>query len=345
MTEIAHAAELDANGDHSAAIAMLVKSVNKGSVAATLHLAARYLFADRAPYSPVDALQLFERACALGSPEAPALQSILLALGYQCPQDWRRALDKMMLAAQRGFLLAQEQLLLLSGNRKIVSRRSDSAGYWSEVANSINLQAWLAAPPDRDLSVDPVVRLFPGFASKEVCQWLIKRSRPRLQRAQVYDAVHQQITTNRTRTNSSVSFALFDTDLVNILVQWRMANCLHMPVGNFETATVLHYAPGEEITEHFDFIDPNAPNYREQIATRGQRVVTFLVYLNDNYAGGETEFPRLDLRHKAVRGDGLFFVNVSADGSPNLRTIHAGRPPVDKEKWIMSQFVRQNQVF
>jgi hypothetical protein len=72
--------------------------------------------------------------------------------------------------------------------------------------------------------------------------------------------------------------------------------------------------------------------------------VTFLVYLNDAYAGGETEFPKLALKHKGTTGEGLFFVNALASGEPDLRTLHAGRPPTSGEKWIVSQFIRNRRV-
>ena len=119
-----------------------------------------------------------------------------------------------------------------------------------------------------------------------------------------------------------------------------MAAVLGMPVRNMEGPTILHYDAGQEITEHFDFVNPQIPHYAEEINSPGERVVTFLVYLNDDYDGGETEFPRLGVRHKARRRDGLFFVNALPDGTPDTRMVHAGRPPTRGEKWIVSQFVR-----
>jgi hypothetical protein len=124
-----------------------------------------------------------------------------------------------------------------------------------------------------------------------------------------------------------------------------MAACLKHPIAHFEALTVLHYEPDEQITEHFDFVDPNVPNYAEEIAQKGQRVVTFLIYLNDDYENGETVFPRAAVSHKGRRGEGLFFVNALPDGSSDLRTVHAGRPPGRGEKWIVSQFVRNRPHF
>jgi prolyl 4-hydroxylase len=135
-------------------------------------------------------------------------------------------------------------------------------------------------------------------------------------------------------------FNLLDTDFVCALVQARMAACLGLPFRHLEPAAVLHYDEGEEITEHYDFVDPDVPNYEQEIARKGQRIVTFLLYLNDDYASGETDFPRLGVSHKGRMGEALFFVNALQDGSADLRTVHAGRQPRNGEKWIVSQFVR-----
>ncbi len=146
-----------------------------------------------------------------------------------------------------------------------------------------------------------------------------------------------------TRTNTAAAFNLVDTDLVLVLAQLRMAACLGVPLRHFEAITVLHYDLGEEITEHYDFIDPNLPDYQQQVAQQGDRVVTFLVYLNDDYGAGQTAFPRLGIDHKGTRGEAVYFVN-SGNGRADTRTLHAGRPTAGGEKWIVSQFVRDRPV-
>jgi len=84
--------------------------------------------------------------------------------------------------------------------------------------------------------------------------------------------------------------------------------------------------------------------HRQEITENGQRIITFLIYLNDDYSGGETVFPELDIRHKGQIGEGLFFVNALANGASDLRTLHAGAPPLNGEKWIVSQFIRNREV-
>ena len=71
----------------------------------------------------------------------------------------------------------------------------------------------------------------------------------------------------------------------------------------------------------------------------GQRTVTFLIYLNDDYEGGATTFPRLDWSFKGKAGDALAFWNVT-DGHPDTRTLHAGTPTRNGVKWLFSKWVR-----
>ena len=64
----------------------------------------------------------------------------------------------------------------------------------------------------------------------------------------------------------------------------------------------------KQITEHFDFVDPlQTPNYEQELAENGQRIVTFLVYLNDDYAGGKTEMPELGISHQRAERRGFVF--------------------------------------
>jgi prolyl 4-hydroxylase len=64
------------------------------------------------------------------------------------------------------------------------------------------------------------------------------------------------------------------------------------------------------------------------------------MYLNDDYEGGETDFPALGLRHRGRKGDALLWANVDRVGDPDRRTLHAGLAATRGEKWLLSQWIR-----
>lgn len=332
----------DAEGRHAEALNHLAAAARNSDVEALTRLGKRLLVGDRAPHLPNDGAQLLQDAAALGGAEAAAVLSVLYAVGASKRHGLPEALESLVLAAERGWAPAQAQLrVLLADAGGADDYDGDGADLdWRRKAAEIDLSTWQTPRGGTDLNTSPRVCLLSGFLGDAVCSWLIEKARGRLTRARVYEALSKRVTVSETRTNTAATMNLLDTDLVCVLTQVRMAACAGVPFRHLEPLSVLHYDEGEQITEHFDFVDPNVPDYEQEIALRGQRIVTFLVYLNDDYDHGETEFPELAISHKGRRGDGLFFVNALPDGRADVRTLHAGRPPSRGEKWIVSQFVR-----
>ena len=183
------------------------------------------------------------------------------------------------------------------------------------------------------------MRVVEQFASPAECSWLIERTRERLRPASVISSATGGHGYNLARSNSGAGFRVPDMDLVIELIRARISAATRLPLPLFEPTQVLHYAPGQEFRPHFDFMDPANPAYREELR-RGQQIATFLVYLNDRFAGGETDFPDANIRFRGRTGDAIFWANVGPDGRPDPLTRHAGLPPTSGEKWILSQWIR-----
>ena len=97
-----------------------------------------------------------------------------------------------------------------------------------------------------------------------------------------------------------------------------------------EPLQVLRYRSGGEYKPHMDAIraEPN------------QRILTVLVYLSDDYEGGETQFPRTGLSFRGRTGDALLFRNADSDGRPDPLTLHAGLPVTRGTKYLASRWIR-----
>ena len=345
--ELALAAQCDANGAHDDAVNALARAVRLGDVEAKTQLAKRLIAGNNAPLLPTEGAGLLIEAANGGGAEAAARLAVLAAAGVYVEPGLDHALKLVSLSAQRGWQPAQSQLLALAEDRTLASAARGGAvpgNYWHRLADTIDIPGWQRAPKGTTLHDTPRVCLFENLIPAEICRWLVDVSSDRLDRALVYDAVAGKDYANKNRTNSWAQFDLMSSELIHLLVQHRMAAASGFPLHNMEATAILHYAVGEEITNHFDFVDPDIPNYEQEIARNGQRVMTFLIYLNDDYDHGETEFPKLRVSHKGCRGEGLYFINALDDGSPDLRTVHAGRPTANGEKWIVSQFIRNRRV-
>jgi prolyl 4-hydroxylase len=266
-----------------------------------------------------------------GLPAASHLLATLAAAGIGTPQSWPRAISHLVDAARGGSTLARGQLEVLGSDR---GAAEDDP--WTALAASTRVADWMAPCEKRVLNASPRTVAIDGFLPRRACDWLIGLARGRVKPALVYNPDGSRAVQSGARSNSFVEFGILNCDVVALLIRQRIAATIGAPVGALENSQVLHYDVGEQFAPHFDYLDPALP----EVAERGQRIMTFLIYLNDGFDGGETDFPRLGLRHKGAAGDALHFGNLDPAGGPDPRTLHAGLPPTHGEKWLFSQWVR-----
>lgn len=295
-----------------------------GDPVAQLHLAVMMLQGVETSYAPGEALRLIQAASAQRNVDALMLQATLAVLGYARPQSVADALRFVEQAAAFGDVRAKGQLRALGG------------------AANLDLGQWLEPVQMEKHHDAPRVFTIPNFLPAPVCAWLIKAASRRLEPTKIRDPSGGMIA-DPSRTNSAAAFATIEPDIVVQLVCLRIAAAIGVPVQHQEPTNVLHYARGQEYRLHFDFVAPQeaAQSFAAEFAALGQRIATVLVYLNDKYEGGETEFPRLGWRHKGKTGDAMVFWNVSESGERESQSLHAGLPVTRGEKWLLSTWVRE----
>lgn len=269
-----------------------------------------------------------------GHPEALTRRAMLAAWGVGQRRNLDAALDDLVLAARAGDSAAQTQLHIMARN---------AGDDWSALRRAISMPQLTSAPAMRVLSEQPFIAVIEHFAIPAECDWFIARGRPTLRRAEVYQnsPIPQAVDS---RTNSETGFTIGNADVLLSVMRDRISSATAIPVGRFEVTKLLHYTAGQHFALHGDFVATNTPELREEIQRRGQRVMTLLVYLNDDYEGGATEFPRIGLRFRGKRGDALIFRNSDDAGTPDYRTVHAGVPVERGEKWVLSQWMRTKEV-
>ncbi len=293
------------------------------------------LQADR-PDSVPRAYAAAEAAVRAGDPQAHGLMALLRGAGVGAPQDWGAALDHLDAAARAGVETARAQLALLG--------RAAAADDWQAARGAIRIEDWTAPSQKQVLSVAPRIVAIDDFIARPVCDWIIGRALGRATPAKVYGADAEAAAAGAGRSNSAFEFAFLDLDLVLLLVRARIAATIGFPVAAFEPTQALHYETGQRFARHHDYLDPGLPGHAADIARRGQRAITFLIYLNEDFDAGETHFPHLGLSRRMGAGGALYFGNVDPAGAVDRRTLHEGLAPTRGEKWLLSQWIRNRAV-
>ncbi|TMH43988.1 MAG: hypothetical protein E6H54_10185 [Betaproteobacteria bacterium] len=292
----------------------------------------------------LDAVSRLTAATKEGSIDAAYVLAVMTADGIGVAQDLKASLTHLQHAAEGGHPLAQKELAALVGNWRLV--RDISAGKasrqqtWAQLRAAVDVAGWLRIPEGRVFSAEPRIATVKSYLSSPACDWLIALGRSNLKAAQVYDAETGNLRADSNRNNSAAQLDLERMDTLTAFVRARIAALANVSIVGLETSQVLHYRVGEEFAEHCDFLDPSNPGHARDVALHGQRALTVLVYLNDDYEGGETAFPALGRGFKGRKGDALVFWNLTPEGAPDWRTRHIGSAPTRGEKWLFSQWIR-----
>ncbi len=316
----------------------LERATLAGDWSAAAKLGLCYLAGQQVPADPMRGIALVDQAARSGDAFGAYLAATIAATSFWRPRDWQSALDKLLRAAELGSDPARSALAILAAGPVGTPADTDDLG---ALRTRVDLDAWLAPPEPRLLREAPRIQVLENFVSPAVCRWLIEQVSGRLARATIYDKATGGTTEDGRRTNSQCDLDIETGGLLTFVIRARIAAVTGRPDAAMEVPKVLHYRPGETFAEHFDYLNPDEPAFAHELATRGQRTETFLIYLNDDYTGGETHFPELDLSHAGATGDALLFSNVDAQGQPDEATRHAGMPPTSREKWLFSQWIRE----
>lgn len=338
------AARLDAEGEIEKALMALARAAKDGDLRARTQLGKRLLLADRAPRLVKDGAAHILMAAQDGHPEAVAAMAILQCLGIHQRKNWQDALNTLTHAATLGWLQARQTLLLLChepvlGDEQELLAIEESA-FWLQLGRNIDINRWLHIPQGKVLVDSPLLVSFENFIPDRWRNLLANEAVPRLTRAHQPEAVRVRNPNAETNNYWMSLIGLADNDFIHLLLQERMSKACGIPQRQMEGMAVLMYQEGGEVSEHVDYFDPESALGSRELSAHGQRILTFLVYLNDDYEGGETSFPELGITHKGKAGEGLYFVNARESGEGDLRTRHAGLPVGTGNKWVLSQYFR-----
>lgn len=310
---IAQAFALSAAGRNDEALALIQQ------VAATGHPEGLFILGDlhwRGMLVPVDyakGRELFGRASDAGNPIALRAYTNLLASGIAGPRDWPAAIARLRAEAQIDTRRAQMLALL-------------------EKMDLTETGEPKAIPQPEPLSDSPDVVRIPKLFTQQECDFLILVAEPTYQRSMVLGADgRDQEDTIRTSDGAPMHW-LIEDPVISALNR-RLAAATGTDYDQGEPMLILRYRPGQQYRRHYDAL-PGVDN---------QRFKTALVYLNQGYGGGETEFTKTGLKVAGATGDCIVFRNSLDTGRYDPMTEHAGLPVTHGTKYLASRWIRERR--
>lgn len=315
MTILAEAERLLAAGRTQEAVARVAAAAQAGDVDALMRLATWHMIGAPLPRDLPRARALLRRAVEIGHVDGALMEVALTANGSGGPVDWPGALRLLEMAA-KGDHVAAEQLALVR------AMKIDAEGRPRQ------------APVGRVVAERPRILRFDRFVTPAECAHIARAAAELMEPATVVDPATGKLIAHPIRTSDNAVIGPAREDLVIRAINHRIAAASGTDIATGEALTVLRYAPGQQYRPHMDAL-PGVAN---------QRVKTFLIYLNDGYAGGETHFLASDTTITPRAGDAILFDNVDEAGAPDPTTRHAGLPVRTGVKWLATRWIRSKVI-
>ena len=121
----------------------------------------------------------------------------------------------------------------------------------------------------------------------------------------------------------------------------KISQMYKIPFENAEDLQVIRYLPSQYYKEHHDSCCDDNSQCQEFVRRGGQRTITVLIYLNNEFGDGNTYFKNLDLKLKPPTGDAIVFFPLAKDTDKcHPYALHAGLPVTSGEKWVANLWFR-----
>jgi prolyl 4-hydroxylase len=177
---------------------------------------------------------------------------------------------------------------------------------------------------------------YKNFLTLEECQEIIKMIDANHSRSSVVEGGTDRTAISDYRTSSTCNLDSRNTTVSNI--HKRIAGLLGFDIKKGEALQGQLYEVGQYFKQHNDFFE--GAGYDMHCQASGNRTHTFMIYLNDGFTGGGTNFPKLNKVVEPEQGKGLLWENIK-DGEFQRQYLHEGVSVEEGKKYIITSWWRE----
>lgn len=187
--------------------------------------------------------------------------------------------------------------------------------------------------PDKILHQDPFVYQWDNWLPQEQIQDILERQIHRVEYTlgKTKSGSLHHVTDRRRCWNHIIT----PNDAASLtLLEQQASDFLGVDPDHLEPAVLLRYGFDDYFRPHLD------TNRQTWQGKQSKRVATILIYLNDDYQGGETCFPLLSLNTEPRRGRAIHWRYDHSDTRKNDLLLHSGEPVKSGVKHAVCLFLR-----
>ena len=200
----------------------------------------------------------------------------------------------------------------------------------------VNKSNFTEYSPEDSEYVKPLV--YENVVTPGEAEYILEKANDQFEDSKVLSGVSIDIRKSKTAW-------LYPSDPVIKSIIQRVCDLGNYPIENAEALQVVKYEPGGYYNEHHDSCCDPYDECVEFVKNGGQRVLTMLIYLNDSFTGGETSFPKLNLKLKAPKYGGILFYPLEKHGNRcHPHAIHKGMPIESGVKYVCNVWIRESKL-
>ena len=181
------------------------------------------------------------------------------------------------------------------------------------------------------LSSEPAIFFYRNYLNHDLCEQFIMQFSAKTRKSGVTDGNKSSLTKLRT---SSTAF-IENNQQIGEQLRIKLSTDLEWDLNNFEKIQFTSYTHGEEYSPHYDAFEHKIISNKIR-----QRLFTSIIYLNDNFKGGHTTFPKLNIDVKPEKGAMLLFSNcINSTNFLNPFMLHGSTPIESGKKNILTTWL------
>lgn len=117
------------------------------------------------------------------------------------------------------------------------------------------------------------------------------------------------------------------------------------PFDHAENVRITRYFPNQSFDNRFDSCCDDTLQCRDFMKQGGPRKLSFIIYLTDDYTGGETFFLNIGMKFKPKKGDGIVFYPMNPETNKCHPALAYSGLPIDYGvKWIINIWFREDKI-